>query len=278
MSKICGWPPWLLTITSRRMPARATLSPISVHSRIRVSADNVSVPGNAWCSLDLPIGIIGRNVAGRSAGRRRSTSSTMPWLMQASTQTGRCGPCCSTAATGSTAIVRSVSSAAKSAVVISCHNLAGSFAMRPPARCPGRASDLRHGRCAANLYANAAARSGMTKIALGASSRNAWRVSDGEVDLVRRPSLPTVAEIAAEPQRICLDLRHTACIVIDMQNDFCAPGGWLTISARPDVASDSAVAADIAATASGAGAGDLAELGQPALSPQPQPVVAACLF
>jgi hypothetical protein len=118
----------------------------------------------------------------------------------------------------------------------------------------------------------------MTKIALGASSRNAWRVSDGEVDLVRRPSLPTVAEIAAEPQRICLDLRHTACIVIDMQNDFCAPGGWLTISARPDVASDSAVAADIAATASGAGAGDLAELGQPALSPQPQPVVAACLF
>jgi hypothetical protein len=39
----------------------------------------------------------------------------------------------------------------------------------------------------------------MTMIALGASPRNAWRVSDGEVDLVRRPSVPTVAEIAAEP-------------------------------------------------------------------------------
>jgi hypothetical protein len=64
-------------------------------------------------------------------------------------------------------------------------------------------------------------------IALGASPCNAWRVSDREVDLVRRPSVPMVAEIAAEPQRVRLDLRHTACIVIDMQNDFCAPGGWL---------------------------------------------------
>jgi ureidoacrylate peracid hydrolase len=67
----------------------------------------------------------------------------------------------------------------------------------------------------------------MTMIALGASPCNAWRVSDREVDLVRRPSVPMVAEIAAEPQRVRLDLRHTACIVIDMQNDFCAPGGWL---------------------------------------------------
>ena len=67
----------------------------------------------------------------------------------------------------------------------------------------------------------------MTKIALGASDRNAWQVSDEEADLVRRVSPPLVAEIAAEPQRVCIDLRRTACIVVDMQNDFCAPGGWL---------------------------------------------------
>jgi nicotinamidase-related amidase len=67
----------------------------------------------------------------------------------------------------------------------------------------------------------------MTKIALGASDRNAWQVSDKEADLVRRGSPPLVAEIAAEPQRVCIDLRRTACIVVDMQNDFCAPGGWL---------------------------------------------------
>jgi hypothetical protein len=36
-----------------------------------------------------------------------------------------------------------------------------------------------------------------------------------------------VAEIAGEPQRVRIDLRHTACVVVDMQNDFCSPGGWL---------------------------------------------------
>src|SRR5271169_1922650 len=74
---------------------------------------------------------------------------------------------------------------------------------------------------------HAVGRKGMTKIALGASDRNAWQVSDKEADLVRRGSPPLVAEIAAEPQRVCIDLRRTACIVVDMQNDFCAPGGWL---------------------------------------------------
>ena len=67
----------------------------------------------------------------------------------------------------------------------------------------------------------------MTKIALGASAGNAWHVSDEEADLVRRPVPPLVAEIAAEPQRISIDLRRSVCIVIDMQNDFCTPGGWL---------------------------------------------------
>jgi nicotinamidase-related amidase len=65
------------------------------------------------------------------------------------------------------------------------------------------------------------------KVMLGPSPQNAWRVSPTEADLVRRPAPPLVAEIAAEPQRIAIDLRRTACIVVDMQNDFCAPGGWL---------------------------------------------------
>jgi len=67
----------------------------------------------------------------------------------------------------------------------------------------------------------------MTEIALGSSPQNAWRVSDREADLVRRPSSPIVAELKAAPQHVRLDLRRTACIVVDMQNDFCAPGGWL---------------------------------------------------
>ena len=67
----------------------------------------------------------------------------------------------------------------------------------------------------------------MTKIPLGPSPQNEWLVSDDEADLVRRSPAPLVAEIAGEPQRVRIDLRHTACVVVDMQNDFCAPGGWL---------------------------------------------------
>ena len=67
----------------------------------------------------------------------------------------------------------------------------------------------------------------MSETALGARPETAWRVSEHEADLVRRPAPPAVAEIAAEPQRIKIDLRRTALVVIDMQNDFCAPGGWL---------------------------------------------------
>ena len=67
----------------------------------------------------------------------------------------------------------------------------------------------------------------MPPVELGASPQNAWQVSDEEADLVRRPAPSAVAVVAASPQRIRLDLCRTACIVIDMQNDFCAPGGWL---------------------------------------------------
>ena len=65
------------------------------------------------------------------------------------------------------------------------------------------------------------------KIPLGPSPQNEWHVSDDEADLVRRPRAPLVAEIAGEPQRVRIDLRRTACIVVDMQNDFCSLGGWL---------------------------------------------------
>jgi nicotinamidase-related amidase len=39
---------------------------------------------------------------------------------------------------------------------------------------------------------------------------------------------PRPARITALPQEITLDLARTALIVIDMQNDFCTPGGWLS--------------------------------------------------
>jgi nicotinamidase-related amidase len=62
---------------------------------------------------------------------------------------------------------------------------------------------------------------------LGSSPRNQWRVSETAADLVRpaRPARPVSFD--ARPQRLTIDLARTALLVIDMQNDFCAPDGWL---------------------------------------------------
>jgi nicotinamidase-related amidase len=62
---------------------------------------------------------------------------------------------------------------------------------------------------------------------LGSSAANRWQVSETEADLVRPARKPVTVEFAAEPQRLRIDLSRSALIVIDMQNDFCAPGGWL---------------------------------------------------
>ncbi len=84
MSSIGTLPPWLLTSTSLRTPARATLSPISVQARISVSAERVSVPGEAMCSFDLPIAWTGRKVAGTCAGSLATTARIWPSAMAVS--------------------------------------------------------------------------------------------------------------------------------------------------------------------------------------------------
>lgn len=64
-------------------------------------------------------------------------------------------------------------------------------------------------------------------VALGASPRNAWHVSTQEVDLLRDSQPPRLATLQDGDRRILLDLNRTALVVIDMQNDFCHPEGWL---------------------------------------------------
>ncbi|MFE4105730.1 cysteine hydrolase family protein [Almyronema epifaneia] len=55
----------------------------------------------------------------------------------------------------------------------------------------------------------------------------AWRVNAEVADLTR-PALP-LQEISLPTQtkRLKLDLHKTACVVVDMQNDFCHADGWL---------------------------------------------------
>ena len=62
---------------------------------------------------------------------------------------------------------------------------------------------------------------------LGSSSRNQWHVDAAHADLVRPQLAPVPVDIHAEPQTLRLDLAQTALVVVDMQNDFCHPEGWL---------------------------------------------------
>lgn len=62
---------------------------------------------------------------------------------------------------------------------------------------------------------------------IGPNSRNAWAHGPEGTDF-RRPSRePVGVALPAKPEAVVVDLARTACIVVDMQNDFCAPGGWL---------------------------------------------------
>src|ERR1700723_1333852 len=62
---------------------------------------------------------------------------------------------------------------------------------------------------------------------LGPSDRNRWMVSEATADLVRRPVPPRPLAVPAANKQITFDLAHTAIIIVDMQNDFCHPYGWL---------------------------------------------------
>ncbi|MFC3676529.1 cysteine hydrolase [Ferrovibrio xuzhouensis] len=55
----------------------------------------------------------------------------------------------------------------------------------------------------------------------------AWGASAGHIDMATPPVKPKPLTIAAAPQTVTIDLKRSAMIVIDMQNDFCTKGGWV---------------------------------------------------
>src|SRR5271154_1256202 len=62
---------------------------------------------------------------------------------------------------------------------------------------------------------------------LGFGSHYQWRASKDLIDMAMPAPAPLPATIKCEPQDVTIDLRRTAIIVIDMQNDFCTKGGWV---------------------------------------------------
>ncbi|MGB9097805.1 cysteine hydrolase family protein [Erwinia sp.] len=62
---------------------------------------------------------------------------------------------------------------------------------------------------------------------LGSAAHNQWRVSASEVNMVRPPVSSNPVSLLSRGREITFDLQRTALLVIDMQNDFCHPEGWL---------------------------------------------------
>ncbi|MGD1871595.1 MAG: cysteine hydrolase family protein [Mastigocoleus sp.] len=57
---------------------------------------------------------------------------------------------------------------------------------------------------------------------------NAWRVNAENADITRPSRTPQPVILATETKTLRLDLAKAALLVIDMQNDFCHPDGWLS--------------------------------------------------
>ncbi|WP_445300752.1 cysteine hydrolase family protein [Microcoleus sp. B5-C4] len=56
---------------------------------------------------------------------------------------------------------------------------------------------------------------------------NAWKVDAKIADITRSPIAPQPVTLETETKTLRLDLAKAAMLVIDMQNDFCHPDGWL---------------------------------------------------
>ena len=62
---------------------------------------------------------------------------------------------------------------------------------------------------------------------LGSSINNRWTVSETRANLVRPPLAPHPITVQSDAKVLTIDLARTAIIIVDMQNDFCHPDGWL---------------------------------------------------
>lgn len=65
------------------------------------------------------------------------------------------------------------------------------------------------------------------EIILGKHDREHYRVTAEAVDVTRSSAPVRAARISANPQNLLIDLHKTAVVVVDMQNDFCRPDGWM---------------------------------------------------
>jgi len=65
------------------------------------------------------------------------------------------------------------------------------------------------------------------RLLIGTPSGENWVVDQTIVDVSRPAPSPMVTTIESLPQKLRFDLRKSALIVVDMQNDFVHPDGWM---------------------------------------------------
>src|SRR3546814_14755685 len=54
----------------------------------------------------------------------------------------------------------------------------------------------------------------------------AWGASAGHIDMAPPPVKPKPLTIAAAPQTVTIDLKRSAMIPVNIQNEFCTNGDW----------------------------------------------------
>ena len=62
---------------------------------------------------------------------------------------------------------------------------------------------------------------------LGTFPQTRWLASAERVDLTPPAPVPQPVLLASTPQHVSFDMNRAALVIIDMQNDFCAKGGWV---------------------------------------------------
>lgn len=62
---------------------------------------------------------------------------------------------------------------------------------------------------------------------LGTSPQTRWLANAGHVELTPPAPAPRPVTLSSTPQQVSFDLNRAALVIIDMQNDFCAKGGWV---------------------------------------------------
>jgi nicotinamidase-related amidase len=67
----------------------------------------------------------------------------------------------------------------------------------------------------------------MTQLRTLGVAPNAWSVDAITADITRPPLPPRPITLATDTKTLRLDLAKAAIAIIDMQNDFCHPDGWL---------------------------------------------------